>query len=264
MVTGIGGELYKDFWWLQDFPFYSRKTPNLERLYSVRIAPLEPKHDYLAAPYRELSHGYRNWLLKQLARYIGPSNAHTYDQIYYHFKMRDYGGRFVTNHLRHLYCVAPYLDREAVAFGYSLPRSMRFFNSFHRQTMTRMLTEAAQIGTTEGGVSVSSRSGDMAADLCKYVLNKFSRITRKLAQRALQKTYFLESPNNPELPAHLRAVVASRRSIERLKDYGVLRQDLRIDDVANSYFGNILSLDLLLEAVESMASVQATSPVLRA
>src|SRR5205085_4578813 len=36
-ISGAGGELFKDFWWLQDFPFYARKKPNLERLYAMRF-----------------------------------------------------------------------------------------------------------------------------------------------------------------------------------------------------------------------------------
>ncbi len=29
-LSGEGGELYKDFWWLQDFPFYRKKRANLD------------------------------------------------------------------------------------------------------------------------------------------------------------------------------------------------------------------------------------------
>ena len=39
MLSGNGGELYRDDWWLQDFPFYARKEANIERLCAYHLSP---------------------------------------------------------------------------------------------------------------------------------------------------------------------------------------------------------------------------------
>ncbi|NOZ45340.1 MAG: hypothetical protein GXO79_01010, partial [Chlorobi bacterium] len=46
-ISGAGGELYKDFWWLQDFPFYNSKKTNLEKLYEYRIEGSKFPHSIL-------------------------------------------------------------------------------------------------------------------------------------------------------------------------------------------------------------------------
>src|SRR5208337_4346291 len=42
MISGVGGELFKDYWWLHDFPFYSRKASNVEKFVNMRIMSFNP------------------------------------------------------------------------------------------------------------------------------------------------------------------------------------------------------------------------------
>jgi len=259
VLSGTGGELFKDFWWLQDFPFYSRKRPDLQRLYSFRIAPAELKHAYLSDQYRALSEDYRQRLLQKLSDFVVTGNTQTYDQIYYNFKMREYAGRFMTNTAHLIQCYAPYLERGTVACGYHLPRSRRFFNIFHRQTITRLCPEAAEITTTEGGVSVSSHMSKIAADLSKYATNKLARLTRKIGQQVLGRSYLRdESPDHPELYSHVRRIVTIRKSLERLKDHHIINGNTEIKEVEDGYLGNILTLDMLLEALQCIPSTKPT------
>jgi len=98
MLSGNGGELYRDDWWLQDFPFYARKKANVERFCAYRLLPKDPDHSFLAGNYREISQGYRQRLLRDLSRYVVTGNTQTYDRLVVHFRIRDLIGRFVTNH----------------------------------------------------------------------------------------------------------------------------------------------------------------------
>lgn len=255
MISAVGGELFKDFWWLQDFPCYNRRKPNLDKLYAFRIAPIALKHFYLGEPYRRVSEGYRRRLLQKLSAFVVPGNTHTYDQIYYSFKMREYAGRFISSNARLLQCCAPYLERDAVAFGYQLPRSRRFFNNFHRDTITRLNPAAARIPTTEGGISASSHVENIAADLSKYAIDKLRRLTRKVGQTIFRRSYLRdESPNHPELFTCVRNLAASRGALERLKDYQIVSGTTTLKDIEDGYLGNILALSMLLEWVQRRAS----------
>ena len=257
-LSAAGGELFKDFWWLQDFPWYARKVPNIERLYATRIVPVEPPHWYLTKDYRKLSEQYRGRFCDRLSKYAVRGNTQTYDRIYYELKMRDYAGRFLTNHMGLVHCYAPYLDREVAAIGYNLPRHIRAFNIFHRQTTTLYNPAAAIIRTTEGEMSVSSSWIRIMADTPKYVHDKLSRLTRKLQQRLLKTGGTQESPNNPELWAQARALVHSRSALERLKDHGLISGALQLKDLTSEHVGNILSLDLLFEHLAAAPQAQVT------
>lgn len=250
-LSGAGGELFKDFWWLQDFPWYRRRKPNLLRLFETRIAPVEPRHDYLAKAYRGISRQYAAKFCEKLTRYAVEGNTRTYDRIYYECKMRDYAGRFLTNHNHLLSCHAPYLDRELVAIGYNLPRHLRAFNTFHRQMITRYNPLVARIATTEGGMSVSSSWARIMADLPKYVGDKLMRLERKISQHVLHSSRPLKSPNDPQLWVRARSLLHSRKTLDRLKDYGFISAAIQLDELEAGYVGNLLSLDLLCERLEA-------------
>jgi len=245
-LRGAGGELFKDYWWLQDSPWYARKQPNIKKLFHTRIAPVEPHHTYLAGPYRQISDQYARRFCDRLSNYVAPGNTQTYDRIYYEVKMRDYAGRFLTSHLRLLKCYAPYLDRELVAVGYNLPQHVRAFNVFHRRMMTRYAPRVAAIRSTEGGMSVSASFGRVLSDIPRYAYDKLSRLERKVRQRLLNRTPQSESPDHPELLAAGRDLVTSRRAVERLQDFGLISSTLHLNDLSSNCLGSILSLDLLL------------------
>lgn len=251
MITGAGGELFKDFWWLQDFPFYRQRTSHIKRLYSMRIVPVAPRHDYFAEPYADVSRCLRRTYLQKLAGYASDTNTQTYDRIYYCVKMRDVVGRMMSNHAWLLHCYAPFLEPEIATVGYRLPRSTRFFNSFHRRMTTRYSPAAARIQTTEGGMSVSSEPGAIAVDLAKYVINRVSRLDRKIGQRIFRRRGLERGPTNATFEHDLQRYAATKRGFEQLKDAGILRSDLALADVPPQYCGNVLSLGMFLDWVES-------------
>ena len=262
MVSGAGGELFKDFWWLQDFPFYRQRNPHLERLYSTRIVPVELRHDYLAQPYANVSRQLRSTYLQKLTGYVADNNTQTYDRIYYSVKMPDVVGRLGSNHAWLLHCYAPYLEPEIATVGYRLPRSTRFFNLFHRRMTTRYCPAAARIRTTEGGMSVSSEPRAIALDLGKYVIDRVSRLARKFDQKIFGRRHLERGPASPTFARDLQRYAATQRGFERLKDVGILRSDLVLADVEPSYCGNVLSLGMFLDWIEdgSTSKVRMSLP----
>lgn len=251
VVTGLGGELLKDFWWLQDMPFYRRSKPDVAKLYRFRIAPTALQHSFLSEQYRGASIGYADRALKKLSEYVVPGNTKTYDQIYYSYKMRECAGRAITNNLHEMACYAPFLERDVVAFGYQLPRTRRFFNNFHRQTITRLNPKVARIPTTEGGISVSAESTAICRDLVRYASDKFSRLTNKIAQRTFNRGHRHGNFDGVDITTVVREISLQRRTLDRLKDAGIVDSNLRFDQLNRDYLGRMLSLDTLIEKLES-------------
>jgi Asparagine synthase len=259
-VSGAGGELFKDFWWLQDFPFYARRRPRLERLYSLRVSPQPLLHSLLAdRPYRAISENYRSNALRELSRHAVRGNTQSYDRIYYYFKLRAFAGSFMTASLPVMPVAAPYLDPETAQVGYSLPRSRRFFNRFHSQTVARYSRQVARLPTTEGGMSCSAAPAAISLDLGRYVADRCKRLTKKGGERFPGKTFFQESPDDPKMPDELRAVAANRRTTEILADRGVLRTAIAPNDLPVRTLGPLFVLGRLVEELERPASGAAAS-----
>jgi len=262
MLSSGGGELFRDHFWMQDFPFYSRRKANLKRLCDFRLLPTEPDHSYLAGEYRESSRGYRERFLHDLSQFEVAGNTQTYDRIIYRVRYREFIGRFVTNNTHVLQCYTPFMERDAVMYGYRLPRSARFFDYYFRKTATKYLPRAARIPTTRGYVTLSSEVTSLATDAYKYCNDKVGRIARRLGQRYFKRRYAsagkLDEPlGHPQLFPMLRRSEIVALAIVRLKDAGILQSALKIEDIENRYLGTVLTLGLVMDRLDHASRPEA-------
>jgi hypothetical protein len=177
-------------------------------------------------------------------------NTQTYDNIYQSVKMPDLNGRFVSNHLPLLRCYLPFLEPQIAAVGFRLPRNARFFNRFHRKTITRYRPDVAAVHTTEGGMTVSSKPALVAADLGKYVIDKFSRLMKKGGEKAFHKRSPQASLSRAAFVAQVRKCGAARKAFGDLKNRGIIREDVGFHDIKDEYLGNIITLGMLFEHLE--------------
>lgn len=255
MVSAGGGELYRDHFWLQDLPFYSRKKANIKRFCSFRLLPTDPNHSLLAGDYREISCGYRARLLRDLSQYEVTGNTQTYDRIVYRVRYREMLGRYVTNHSHVMRCAMPFMERDAVMYGYQLPRIARFFDYYFRKTATRCNPEAARIRTTRGNTTLSSEVSILASDAYKYTDDKLTRISRRIGQKYFKKNYRscgkLDEPlGHPELFPKLRRSEIVKLAVARLQAAGILNPALKIENVGDQYLGTALTLGLVMEHLD--------------
>jgi len=258
MLSGNGGELYRDDWWLQDFPLYAREKANVERFCALRLLPKDPDDSFLAGRYREISRGYRQRLLEDLSRYVVRGNTQTYDRIIVNFRIRDLIGRFATNHTHLLQCYVPFVERDALIFGYNLPRRQRFFDHYFRKTATTCAPRAARVPTTRGHATMSAEWQLMAKDLYKYCDDKLTRVKRSLEEKYLKRHYTsrgkLDVPvDPPQVFVPLRRSESLGRAVGRLKDAGILQPDLQSDAIRNEYLGTVLTLGMTMDQLD-MAS----------
>lgn len=256
MLSGNGGELYRDDWWLQDFPFYARKKANIERFCTYRLLPKEPDHSFLAGNYRRISQGYRQRLLRDLSRYEVRGNTQSYDRLVIHFRIRDLIGRLATNHTHLLQSYVPFVERDALIFGYNLPRTRRFFDYYFRETATRCAPRAARVPTTRGHVSMSAEWPIMAKDFYKYSDDKLTRVKRSLEQKYLKRYYKSRGKLDvalepPKLFQMLRGSEPVKRAVARLKDAGILNRDGDADRLKDEYLGTVLTIGLVMDRLDN-------------
>ncbi len=242
IILGTGGELFKDHWWLQDFPFYYKRFANLERLVDMRIMIFKPIQYLLTKEYSQIIHSLRSKIIQDVSQYSLETNTKTYDNIFFNYISRDIGGRGFTNNSYFVQCYAPYLDLDISRIGFNLSRIMRFFNLFHRKELTRINPVIARIPTTESGVSASSEIGCIMRDIPLLFRDRLKRFLLKL--RKQNKSF--KTLNNPNFYSHVREMKVMIESIENLKDNGFVNKDVEIEQVENNRLGAFLSLSMLI------------------
>ncbi|QRG66225.1 asparagine synthase-related protein [Brevibacillus choshinensis] len=250
-ITGIGGEMFKDFFWLQDFPFYTNKKANLSRLFHTRFLPVSCAQYYFDESFVPLQKSFTGKMIDELAPYVLETNTKTYDNIYYHYRMKSIAGKYLTAANYVLPTYAPLLDEELVRFGFQLTRKERIFNRFHRKTITQLNPEVSKVRTSEGGISVSTQRLEVAKDIRKYVVSYTKRLMGMLGRKVLKKSYSSESPEHPELFTVIRQLRHTHHSINLLKEVHILHHDLRIDQIHNQHLGNLISLATLISYLET-------------
>lgn len=164
--------------------------------------------------------------------------------------MREKAGRYLTSNSQFLGCYAPFLDLDIATIGFSLPRFERFFNIFHRKVITKFNTPIAMIPTTEGGISASYKTTYIIKDLHKYIADKMSRLLIKINQRFLNKSPDnIDNPNHKELYNHARKLKVTNGSFKILKDVGILKKNVNIEDIGDEYLGRFISLAKLINYI---------------
>ncbi|RNB80592.1 hypothetical protein EDM59_25030 [Brevibacillus nitrificans] len=250
-LSGIGGEFLKDELWLQDFPFYTSKTARLDRMFHMFMLPIPCKNDYFTAEYVSANQKLQNGTLHALTRFALDTNTKTYDNIYYHYEFPVIGGGFITAANRVLPSYAPMVEPDFVQFGFHLKRRERFFNTFHRKTISKVNPRIAKIRTSEGGISVSSDKWEVGKDIQKYVWDKGTRLMKVIERRLFHGSYTRQPADHPEFSTRIRESRLAREAVELLKEEKILHAKVQLQDIHDAHLSHFLSLSLFMEFLHS-------------
>jgi hypothetical protein len=243
-VSAVGGELLKDFWWLQDFPRYRSPRADLDRLWRTRVARGQAGRAPLAGEYATAADHLAAGFVRRAERWRRAINTETYDAIYFHVRMPTTAGRSLTDRNRVLAACAPLLDLDVARLGFALPRRARFFNGFHRRTLTALAPEIARLPTTEGGVSASAAAAMLPLDGLRWARDKAGRMARKAGLRRARPP--VDSPL-PALYRQARALPMLGDAVDRLREAGVLAGGCSAAQLTDAQLGGTLALARLLE-----------------
>ncbi|GED32160.1 asparagine synthase-related protein [Brevibacillus centrosporus] len=250
VISGIGGEFFKENMWVQDFPFYARKKSNIRRFLRMRMLQIKCKSTYFAGEYKALNDGFEDLVVQKLEPYLLDMNTKTYDSIYYHFRMKTVASTFISA-ASHLFgCYSPFLEYDLVRYGFHLKRRERFFNQYHRKMITQLNAPVAKIRTAEGGISVSFEKTEILKDMVKYIRNRTRRATKVLGRKLFHKTYLQESPEHPELFKTIRSMRVTQEAIALLKQEGILDDKLHMSEILDTHLGNMVTIALFMRLLE--------------
>lgn len=243
VISGISGEVVKDFFWLQDAPFYRKKRPDYERLYRMRMFATPIPADWAASAHKAAAAQTKAELMKLMKTQHGPTNTHTYDAIYTNIKTRELASVMLHNAGELMQVYAPFLEPEILNLAYTMPRRLRVFNRFHRRLMTRLNPALAALPTTDNGSTASARPLLMAGDLAKNGWGKGRRLLQKKLQKHPQPVAAFSEAENPVVRQ------AAERSLRMLAAHGFFSQQAPSDaaQLPRQLWGRIITIAKVLE-----------------
>lgn len=217
-LTGDGGVLHKDWEWIQDFPFYRKKSTNLKKFYAQRLA--FNFDDTGAGPtIRRSLNEMRSVTLDQISRFIQSTNSQSYDMLYFHVNGRRTA--LYNAAIGGISLYAPLLERDFVAYSYALPRRLRFFNNNIRRLTTRENPRLARVRTVYG-MTASSEKAAVARDAVFQLIDYARRFIRLVARRTLGRTPLLEDPTEWTLTPELQQAVEAKAAVQYCQALGLI------------------------------------------
>lgn len=254
-VDGTGGELYKDFWWLQDFPFYGSRRANIPRLIATRVH-LEKLEAFQLTP-RATSE------LRQASEQIhtrmeglrADTNIQTYDKIY---RERMYGlsGQLSAAVTRStgMPTYSPYLEDCRARFASRLPITDRMFDTFQRRIVAERLPETRDIPTDKGTYSNDSS----VSSVIRYGRMLGGRAINKMWQvQTGERLVELKAPGNKA--AYLNAIVQSslwQDAVGSLVRNDIINDASSLDESSYKAVTRLLIIATILEDLDGVGIVE--------
>ncbi len=250
IIHGGGGGLFRDFPYIQDFPFYGSRRLRIERFYELRMIPVAFPAAALTDEGQALMARSRAHTLEALLAMRAANNAETYRRIAYFVRYPGFYGAMLSAYINAgLDVVTPYLEREMVEIALTLPPWKGFFHRWHREVTTRYAPELAALPSTEG-YTASSRWLHLVGDLAAFTRNTAQRAANKLAQRHLGRTPFILGgglmADAPDFIPRLRRSSWFPYALARLGEIGLLRRDCDPAAIPDVFAGRLLTLGLFL------------------
>jgi hypothetical protein len=254
-LTGDGGVRHKDWYWLQDFPFYRMRHTNLGRFYDQRLQVIRtsiPVGERLEEPYR----GLRPRMIKGMRPYLMAINTESYDSVGFHVQ-GDLVKPKYTIHSRVVPSYAPLWELELLRYSFHLPRRERFFYNSMRKVITARSKAVARTPTVYG-TTASSEPRYLARDVVFQGIDYSRKAVRLLGRTLLHRSLFVGHTSTWSAEVEVRELDLSRRALDYCTSERLIRPGTRVSDVSYPVLGRIIQLYLLGERMDVLGREGAT------
>lgn len=241
-ISGDGGVLHKDWWWLQDFPFYKRKHINFSRFYDQRIVFIKkeiPLGDKFNGLYRDL----KDRFIQEIIKFKKELNTQTYDNLYFNIN----GSKtsvFYNGRSKIIHSYAPLWEYELVRLSYSAKRSKRFFNRIIREVTTDLSPQIARVPTNYG-TTASADKTYISRDIIFQSVDYVRKLIRIFGRKLLKKNLFNEIVLSWTIEKEIRGLPLTKQAIDWCIKQNYITAGTQILDISFELIGRAVHLYLL-------------------
>ena len=244
-LSAGGGEIFDDFFWLQDFPFYRSRRAHLQRLFKFRFRPLSPPHDLFDDRYRGISDGLVRAFTADLERFRRSTNTQTYDNIFIRCRWKENLGRSLTGFTRYIDYYAPYLEYDAMRIALALPLRDRIDTRAQKQLLESLDAEIAGMPLLTRNYMTLMKYSFLLGPARGFFLQTGQMLATASASKV--RRFLIESAKTPGFEGKIQSLPSLSGYTEALHQTGILNQAVNLSSVKLPFLGRFISLGLLLD-----------------
>jgi len=196
-INGLGGELYRDFWWIQEL-YGSKRPANIERLISMRMLQYEFDHFVFSEPWRQRMQGVKDTLkavfLDTLADMDlhGSYNTLQIDNLYLRQKIRRWAGRTMSSSSRIVSALAPLTLKRNLDLVLAVPPGYKKGGRLVKSVIAQLCEPLSGLRMLNGAPCRNITVGN-AHTFLPLLADYARRGMRKAVQKALNRTILLDA-----------------------------------------------------------------------
>lgn len=195
-VNGLGGELYRDFWWVQEIG-YAKKQANITRLIDMRVLQYEFCLDIFSEKYKSFFADSKNIIKMVFDKSIldidknSTYNTIQIDNIYLREKIRRWAGRMISSSNQLIPTISPLLFKKCLEAGMPVPPRHKKNGKLVKGLVENFCPEFARLKMLNGAPCQNIRR-DNFVQFLPLLVDKSGKIARKISQTFLHRTILLD------------------------------------------------------------------------
>jgi hypothetical protein len=243
-VTGDGGVRHKDWYWLQDLPFYRRRRTNVAGFYDQRIQIVTTPIPF-GRRLQGRSRALRQRMIDGMRRHVKSLNTQSYDAIGFHLQGDLVKVKYATRS-RLVPSYAPLWELELVRHSYHLPRRSRFFYNSMRAVITQVSRPLARTPTVYG-TTASSEPRYLARDVFYQGIDYATKAARLVGRKFAHRNLFVGHVVTWSAEREIRGLDLASRAVAWAIDEDLMAEGTTIDRLAYRTLGRLVHVYLLAE-----------------
>lgn len=244
LLTGDAGDMYKDFWCKQDFPFYYKKHTNPKLFYLARMETCS-NFRFLGELVEPFYKKQKKDIVSRLQKRRCREAVRSYDKYGYKVDWEKSVFSHAVEDGMTLY--SPLQELELVKYSFLQPIRFKYLNGLQRRVISSQSPELAKVFTvygTNASMDWFSLLRDGFVECAGQAKRLIRGIKRKLGDRekAMAKVMV-------EDDSDLRELKLSREALEYCQRVGYISRRLRLEDIPVTLLYRIIYLYQLAESL---------------
>lgn len=250
LLTGDAGDMHKEFWFIQDLPFYWKRKTSVHKFFKSRVEVIDYSQ-YLGEKAKARYHEMEERCVQKLQTLTKDRNTQSYLAFGWLVDWVSQSLKTAEASIPIVY--APLQEIEMVRYSYQLLPKGKRMNFFLRKMTTQVNLPMARAATVYG-TTASSEWLCMTRDFFMQIIQYSKQALRYASRKLLRKTVLASSVDTAEFDHIVMKTQTALRALEWAKREGYAKEGITPDTVPFWFIERLLNLYFIHE-------VTATNPI---
>lgn len=242
---GVAGELYKNSFLNQDFPFLKIGRLNFKKFYRMKVLPKNIDNSYFTDKIKNISVNMEKIISERLFHY---EDNFEKSKVYFnigHYLLQHSAITLGNSSSFYYNSSSPLFERDMLKLCYNVNPWKLELNKFQRSEISKYCYDIANIKTDRG----NSLNNSMLV-ICKEMINSYLYLLKVAYKRTFRRNNKVGICNLPKIYKFGKNTGLFLKAIEKCKKLGIINDTLNGKDLPDELADKLMTIGMLFEEVQ--------------